>query len=83
MIVGAITFLSSMGAGGSGVAHTAHLGGLVVGYFYLKGLRGAAARRAQVPLAALEDEPRPRQVRRLLRRRATTSWKSDWKKHIH
>ena len=39
MIVGAITFLSSVGAGGSGVAHTAHLGGLVVGYVYLKGLR--------------------------------------------
>ena len=28
MIVGAITFISSMGAGGGGVAHTAHLGGL-------------------------------------------------------
>ena len=32
MIVGAITFISSMGAGGGGVAHTAHLGGLIVGY---------------------------------------------------
>ena len=40
MIVGAITFLSSIGGGGGGVAHTAHLGGLVVGYLYLKGLRG-------------------------------------------
>jgi membrane associated rhomboid family serine protease len=32
MIVGAITFLSSIGAGGGGVAHTAHLGGIIVGY---------------------------------------------------
>ena len=38
MIVGAIAFLSSMGGGG-GVAHAAHLGGLVVGYVYLKGSR--------------------------------------------
>jgi membrane associated rhomboid family serine protease len=39
MIVGAIAFLSSMGGGG-GVAHAAHLGGLVIGYVYLKGRRG-------------------------------------------
>ena len=36
MIIGAIAFLSSVGSGGGGVAHTAHLGGLVVGYIYLK-----------------------------------------------
>jgi membrane associated rhomboid family serine protease len=36
MIVGAISLLSSMGGAGGGVAHTAHLGGLVVGYLYLK-----------------------------------------------
>ena len=38
MIIGAIALLSSIGGGG-GVAHTAHLGGLVVGYLYLKGGR--------------------------------------------
>jgi membrane associated rhomboid family serine protease len=38
MIMGGISLLSSLGGGG-GVAHTAHLGGLVVGYFYLKGAR--------------------------------------------
>ena len=38
MIVGAISLFASMGGGG-GVAHTAHLGGLVVGYLYLKGTR--------------------------------------------
>lgn len=36
MIVGAISLLSSVGAPGSGVAHTTHLGGLVAGYLYLK-----------------------------------------------
>src|SRR5687768_263307 len=38
MIMGGISLLSSLGGGG-GVAHSAHLGGLVVGYFYLKGGR--------------------------------------------
>jgi membrane associated rhomboid family serine protease len=39
MIIGAISLLSSMSGPGSGVAHTAHLGGLVTGYLYLKGVR--------------------------------------------
>ena len=38
MILGAIALLFAAGGGG-GVAHTAHLGGLVTGYFYLKGKR--------------------------------------------
>jgi len=38
MIMGAISLLSSFG-GPSGVAHTTHLGGLLVGYLYLKGAR--------------------------------------------
>jgi membrane associated rhomboid family serine protease len=38
MVLGAIALLFSMG-GGSGVAHTAHLGGLATGYWYLKGRR--------------------------------------------
>ena len=37
-IVGAIAFLSSLGGPGGGIAHIAHLGGLVVGYIYLKTL---------------------------------------------
>ena len=37
-IIGAIALLSSMSAGG-GVAHTAHLGGLIAGYIFLKGGR--------------------------------------------
>lgn len=37
-ILGAISLLMAL-AGGGGVAHTAHLGGLATGYFYLKGKR--------------------------------------------
>ena len=43
MILGAIAFLSV--PRGGGVAHIAHLGGLVVGYLYLKQLRGLSAGR--------------------------------------
>lgn len=42
IVLGAISLLmaiSGAGSGGGGVAHTAHLGGLVTGYFYLKGKR--------------------------------------------
>ena len=43
MIIGAIAFLSVPQS--SGVAHIAHLGGLVVGYLYLKQLRGLSVGR--------------------------------------
>jgi membrane associated rhomboid family serine protease len=36
MILGAIAFLSSLGASGGGISHVAHLGGMLFGYFYLK-----------------------------------------------
>jgi membrane associated rhomboid family serine protease len=82
MIIGAITFLSSVGSAGSGVAHTAHLGGLAVGYVYLKGLRIR-------PL----DEIKYRYLRWKMNRARSKfgvysggrddDWKSDWKKHIH
>jgi membrane associated rhomboid family serine protease len=39
MIMGGISLLSSLGGPGGGVAHTAHLGGLVAGYLFLKGGR--------------------------------------------
>jgi membrane associated rhomboid family serine protease len=87
MIVGAITFLSSMGAGGTGVAHTAHLGGLLVGYVYLKTLR-------KHPLQELKYRWLRWKMMRArsrfdvysggrTRRDDDDSWKSDWKKHIH
>jgi membrane associated rhomboid family serine protease len=84
MIVGAIAFLSSLGGPGSGVAHAAHLGGLVVGYAYLRSLRAR-------PL----DELKYRWLRwRMSRARGRfdvhtggrsqdDDWKREWKKHIH
>lgn len=84
MIVGAIAFLSALGGPGGGVAHTAHLGGLVVGYLYLKGLK-----------ARPFDEIKYRWLRWKMGRArnrfdvysggrsSEDDWKSDWKKHIH
>jgi membrane associated rhomboid family serine protease len=84
MIVGAIAFMSSLGGPGGGVAHSAHLGGLLVGYLYLKGLRSR-------PL----DELKYRWLRwRMGRARSRfdvysggrsndDDWKNDWKKHVH
>jgi membrane associated rhomboid family serine protease len=37
MIMGGVSLLSSMSGAGGGIAHTAHLGGLVAGYLFLKG----------------------------------------------
>lgn len=36
MIIGAITFMMTLGSTGSGVSHVAHLGGMIWGYLYLK-----------------------------------------------
>ena len=83
-IMGVIAFWSSLSGTGGGVAHTAHLGGLVVGYLYLKGLRSR-------PM----DELKYRYLRWKMGRArskfdvysggrpADDDWKSDWKKHIH
>jgi membrane associated rhomboid family serine protease len=86
MLIGVIAFYYARAGGGGGVAHVAHLGGLVIGYLYLKGLRAR-------PL----DELKYRWLRwKLSRARGKfdvysggrrqdddDSWKSDWKKHIH
>ncbi len=84
MIVGAIAFLSALGGPGGGVAHSAHLGGLVIGYLYLKSLR-----------ARPMDELKYRYLRWKMGRARSKfdvysggrssddDWKSEWKKHIH
>jgi membrane associated rhomboid family serine protease len=85
LIVGAIAFLSSIGGTGGGIAHTAHLGGLVVGYLYLQSLRVRPV-----------DELRYRWLRwRMGRARSRfdvyrggrsddeDDWKREWKKHLH
>lgn len=86
MIIGAITFLSSVGAGGSGVAHSAHLGGLLVGYLYLKNLRGGLLQELRYRwLRWKMQRARGRfDVYSGGRRRGNDDdWKNDWKKHIH
>ena len=81
-ILGVIAFLASI-AGPGGVAHYAHLGGLAVGYLYLKSLR-----------IRLFDELKYRYLRWRMGRarsrfdvysggRSDDEWKQDWKKHIH
>ena len=89
MLAGLLVFVNPMGGGG-GVAHAAHLGGLLAGYLYLKGLRGR-------PM----DELKYRWLRWKLGRARNKfdvysggrsaggrssdddDWKREWKKHIH
>ena len=54
MIFGAIAFLSSFGGSGSGVSHIAHLGGMVIGYFYLRTKKRVPRR----PAVSLEPSAR-------------------------
>ena len=83
-IMGVIAFWSSISGADGGVAHTAHLGGLVVGYLYLKSLRSR-------PMNDLKSRYlRWKMTRARSRfdvysggRSSDDDWKSDWKKHIH
>jgi membrane associated rhomboid family serine protease len=54
IIMGLVAFYGSVGAGGGGVSHIAHLGGLVVGYVYLR-LGGVRSRSAPGREARLGD----------------------------
>ena len=47
ILIGAIAFMASLRAPGDGVAHIAHLGGMVFGYLYLRGFR--SRRRSSRP----------------------------------
>jgi membrane associated rhomboid family serine protease len=47
MILGGIAFLGSFGPSGGGVSHVAHLGGMLLGYLYLKRRRLSLANLAQ------------------------------------
>jgi membrane associated rhomboid family serine protease len=86
MILGAIAFLSSFGGPGGGVAHSAHLGGLVVGYLYLRGLRLRLSPWAEVKYRYLKWKMgRARSKFDVYSggRNPDDEWKSEWKKHIH
>ena len=51
IIIGAISLLSAVGSNGSGVAHFTHLGGLLVGWLYLRGRRMRLAAEIQYQFA--------------------------------
>ncbi len=83
-ILGAIAFLSSMGGPGGGVAHSAHLGGLVAGYLYLKGLRARPMDELKYRYLKWKmGRARSRFDVHAGGRSRDDDWKSDWKKHIH
>jgi membrane associated rhomboid family serine protease len=44
LLIGGITFLASLSGPGDGIAHVAHLGGMVFGYLYLRGGFGRRSR---------------------------------------
>jgi len=78
MIMGAIAFLSSVSDAGGGVAHVAHLGGLVAGYLILK--RGRIHPLAEVKYRYLKWK-----IGRLKRKFDVYSGgrRDDWDRRIH
>jgi membrane associated rhomboid family serine protease len=78
LIIGAIALLSSIGGGGSGVAHAAHLGGLVVGYLYLKMGRGNPLAILRYQLARM----RMNRARKKFEVHAGGRWK-NWDGKVH
>jgi membrane associated rhomboid family serine protease len=74
MIVGAMAFLS---APGNQVSEAAHLGGLIIGYLYLRGGRGGLT--AEVKYRYLKWK-----MNRLRRKFDVYSGgRSDWDRHVH
>lgn len=77
LIMGAIAFLSSVGGDQGGVANTAHLGGLVFGYLYLKVWRTR-------PLAEIRYRWVKWRMNRLRRKFDVYSGgRNDWDRKIH
>ncbi len=77
LIMGAIAFMSSVGGDQGGVANTAHLGGLVVGYVYLK-TRGGG------PLAEMKYRYVKWRMNRLRRRFGVhDGGRHDWDRRVH
>jgi membrane associated rhomboid family serine protease len=77
MIIGAIAFYSSLGSTG-GVANATHLGGLAVGYFYLKSARVH-------PLAELKYRYLKWKINRVRRKFDVYSGgrADDWNRRVH
>ena len=76
MILGGMALLFSLG-GGAGIAHTAHLGGLVFGYFYLQNGRGGLT--VEIKYRYLKWK-----MNRLRRKFDVYSGgRSDWDRNVH
>ena len=76
IIIGVMSFLSAA-SGGSTVAHAAHLGGIIFGYFYLKGGRGGFT--AEIKYRYLKWK-----MNRLRRKFDVYSGgRSDWDRKVH
>ncbi len=81
MIVGAVAFISSVSNPQGGVAHAAHLGGLVIGYLYLKRNRALRVN----PVAELKYRYLRWKINRMRKRFDVYSGgrTDDWDRHIH
>ena len=78
IIIGAIAFLSSLGTGAPTVAHAAHLGGLIFGYFYLQNGRGGGL-AAEIKYRYIKWK-----MNRLRRKFDVYSGgRSDWDRNVH
>lgn len=68
LILGALAFWSSLSATGGGVAHMAHLGGMLFGWLYLKtqgaGFRGFRGFRFRNPLRGWRERRRREQLKK-------------------
>lgn len=69
LILGALAFWSSLNASGSGIAHVAHLGGMLFGWLYLKlqgagGFRGFRGFRLRNPLPGWRERRRREQLKK-------------------
>jgi membrane associated rhomboid family serine protease len=78
LIMGAIAFYSSLSATGGGVANATHLGGLLVGYVFLKGSRIH-------PLAELKYRYLKWKINRVRKKFDVYSGgrADDWDRHVH
>lgn len=87
MLMGAIVFLSTMRSTGSRISHIAHLGGLIVGYLYIKlgwdRITARAARRGPGMVDSLRGQYKEWRLRRARRKfevymRKRGSGPGDW-----
>jgi rhomboid family protein len=78
LIMGAIAFYSSMSNAGGGIANATHLGGLVIGYLYLKSARSH-------PLSELKYRYLKWKINRVRKKFDVYSGgrADDWDRHVH